>query len=456
MKNLRRSIVVFLILLNLFCEYTDGKRIDSYNKGYARCSMDMDCGRGRYCSNDGICSIDCNSDKDCVFIFGADIGNGGYFCSPCGRCLKKGEKDRKCILAKEIPCDNNDYCKEKLSLDYVCSSNGFCTKMCTNDSDCRKLGRGWSCSNEKICIRRCLCNKDCYFFGWGYECRLPDGINENKNCESDNPIFGECMPREGGVDWGADLNFEKESYEYIGIWGWNVNYAVRTTGLPLISQQDSVSIAYGLAKIIQNSNGGIGIHLKLCSIRLKNFKEDDSEFEDLAYIVVPDSYSDAIPVLVNNTERVPEMKPGTRFTTDIVLDVRGARLPDPWNTPLPDFENPKYVFDQDRDGKPGMTVFVSGTLSGEVYNVQRWWIRYHINVIDRDRMSGLIDFNSEESIVGASNKLFLAKIKVIPHPQYDRSYFRAIRLPNEADCGTVLNLSKDKKSFIYFTPHYTH
>ncbi|MCX7957525.1 MAG: hypothetical protein N3B13_00565, partial [Deltaproteobacteria bacterium] len=434
------KITLLITVLLLSCDYTDGKRYELSEGKYSFCKRDMDCGIGRYCSDDKICSIDCNSDKDCVFKFGSEDINSGYLCSPCGRCMKKGEKDKNCILAKDVPCDNDTTCKNTLSEEYICGSDGFCVKKCTKETDCRKLGRGFSCGEEKICVRKCVCNKDCYFFGWGYECRLPENVKENENCVSEKPVYGECMPREGGIEWGPDVNFEKDSYNYTGIWGWNVNYAVRTTGLPLVSQQDSVSIAYGLAKIIQNQKGGVSIHLKLCSIRLKNFKEDDSQFEDLAYIIVPDSYSDAIPVIINNTDNLPEMKSGVKFTTDTAIDIRGARLPDPWNTPLPDFENTEYVYDQDRDSNPGMTVFVAGVMTGEVYNVQRWWVRYHINVLDSNRMSGLIDFSSEESIVGASNKIFLTKIKVIPHHQSDRSYFRAIRLADEADCNTVIDM----------------
>lgn len=443
------------ILLIFFtsCEYVDGTKREFSTENYATCKQDMECGIGRYCSDDGVCSIDCVSSKDCVFYLDEDENN--YECSPCGRCLKKGELDKKCIVARDIPCEDDNTCIDKISNDYICGSEGFCVKKCRKDTDCKKLGRGWLCSNENICTRRCFCDKDCYFFGWGYQCKLPEGILESDNCNSENPVSGECVPREGGIDWGTDVNYEKDSFDYTGIWGWNLNYAVRTTGLPLVSQQDSVSIAYGLAKIIQNSGGGIEINLKLCSIRLKNFKEDDSEFEDLAYIIVPDSYSDSIPILINNVESVPEMQIGSEFVSDILLDVRGAKLPDPWNTPLPDYENLNYVYDQDRDGNPGMTVFVSGVLTGEVYNVQRWWVRYNAKVKDKDRMEGLIDFSSEEAIVGSNNKMFLTKIKVVPHPQSDRSYFRAIRLANDSDCDTVLSLSKDKNSFIYFTPHFS-
>lgn len=450
-----RYLKLYIFLVALFvvsCESIDGNKDNLSINNYFRCSRDMECGIGRYCSEDGICSIDCTSDKDCGFLYQE---TNSYYCSPCGRCLKKGVKDTKCIVAKDIPCFSDSECVDKLTEGYICGASGFCVKKCSSDTDCRRLGRGWSCGDDKICIRRCYCNKDCYFFGWGYECVLPSTVDDKENCNSDNPVYGECLPREGGIDWGEHLNYEKDSYKYTGIWAWNVNYAVRTTGLPLVSQQDSVSIAYGLAKITQNSGGGIDIHLKLCSIRLKNFKEDDSNFEDIAYIVVPDSYADSIPVLVNRTAAVPPMKSGVEFSTDIIVDVRGARLPDPVNSPLPDYENMEYVYDQDRDGKPGMTVFVSGVLTGEVYNVQRWSVRYNINVIDENRMSGLIDFLSEESIVGASNKLFLTKIKVVPHYQYDRSYFRAMRINSDADCNTVIDMSKDEKSYIYFTPHYS-
>jgi len=453
-----KKITLYIFSLFCFilsCESIDGKIEDLLFDNYYKCYADMECGLGRHCSDEGVCAIECTTDKDCIFSFDDEYIPEGYYCSLCGRCLKKGEKDKKCIAAKDTICENDQTCKDRLSEDYFCGEDGFCIKKCTKDSDCKKLGRGWSCNETNACYRRCICNKDCYFFGWGYECKLPDGISEDKNCNLENPAYGRCVPREGGIDWGTEINYEKESFEYSGIWGWNVNYAVRTTGLPLVSQQDSVSIAYGLAKIIQNARGGISIYLKLCSIRLKNFKEDDSSFEDIAYIVVPDSYADAIPVLINNTDKIYKMEPGRSFQTDTVLDVRGARLPDPLNTPLPDYENLEYVFDQDRDQKPGMTVYVAGVLTGEVYNVQRWWVKYNVKVHDTDRLSGLIDFGSEETIVGASNKIFLTKMKVVPHHQKDRSYFRAIRLKNDADCNTVIEISKNQESFIYFTPHYS-
>jgi hypothetical protein len=450
-------IFVFLSMflwLVIGCERIDGNRVSFSNEGYYKCIRDMECGIGRYCSNQGICSIDCVSSKDCMYIAEKEGLKGDYYCSACGRCLPVDVRDTNCIISRDVLCRDDEECRYRLSEEYSCSENGLCVKRCSDDKDCKRIGRGWSCGEKGFCSRKCICDKDCYFFGWGYKCLLPEGVDESENCNRETPIYGECVPREGGIDWGKDLNRQKTSFDYVGVWGWNINYAVRTTGLPLVSQQDSVSIAYGLAKIIQNSRNGIDIHLKLCSIRLMNFKEDDSEFEDLAYIIVPDAYSDSIPVLVNSADSVPPMKAGATFDTNIVLDIRGARLPDPWNTPLPDFENTTYAYDQDRDGKIGMTTYVNGILTGEVYNVQRWWAKYHIRVLDRDRMSGLIDFNSEESIVGASNKMFLTKINVVRHPQSDRSYFRALRLPDDTDCKTVLEMKDREDSFLKFTPHY--
>jgi len=451
------KIFVFLsasFLLATGCEHIDGSKISDSSEGYYECSKDMECGIGRYCSNQGICSIDCVSSKDCMYIADKEGLSNDFYCSSCGRCLPVGSRDNSCIVARDVLCQTNEECKSRLSNDYSCNENGLCVKKCSSENDCKHIGRGWSCGENGFCSRKCLCDKDCFFFGWGYECMLPEGVSESENCNSEKPIYGECVPREGGIDWGKDLNEQKPSFDYIGVWGWNVNYAVRTTGLPLVSQQDSVSIAYGLAKIIQNSKNGIDIHLKLCSIRLKNFKEDDSEFEDLAYIIVPDAYSDSIPVLINSVNSVPEMKKDSTFDTDIVLDVRGARLPDPWNTPLPDFEDTQYAYDQDRDGKIGMTTFVNGILTGEVYNTQRWWVKYHIKVLSREQMSGLIDFNSEETIVGASNKIFLTKINVVRHPQADRSYFRALRVLEDTDCKTLLEMKDREDSFLKFTPHY--
>ncbi|MGB1250835.1 MAG: hypothetical protein ACPG8W_09505, partial [Candidatus Promineifilaceae bacterium] len=63
--------------------------------------------------------------------------------------------------------------------------------------------------------------------------------------------------------------------------------------------------------------------------------------------------------------------------------------------------------DPDGDGNPGLTVRATGLADGEIYVVQRSW-----TILDGqlagDRLDGLIEWNSEQIIIGADNPVLLS------------------------------------------------
>ncbi len=374
-----------------------------------------------------------------------------YECSPCGRCVLAGEKDKKCIAPEDIMCESDVDCERHSGSSIFACNNGFCTSKCSKNQDCKRFGMGYYCDqNQSVCYRGCEKNEDCYVHGYQYECVFDQNDSDKSNSKIVSPR-GECLPRIGGVDWGNENspNFAAHSYE--GIWGFAFFAAMTIKNVPFINVQDTVLKSFLLVKILQK-NEDIEIYKKWCHLEFENFKDNDPEYEDIAKMIIPENYILNMPIakiLVNNP---PALVKGNKFTTDKVNILFGARLNDPLNDPLPDKEHPENQYDDDRDSKPGVTVLLTGIISGEIYNVQRFWTKLNVNVLDADHLHGLIDFSNELSIIDTVPEILYYKPEIEKYFRPERSYFRAQRLKNTSSCKNVLDLSKN--GYLKYEPFY--
>ncbi len=125
--------------------------------------------------------------------------------------------------------------------------------------------------------------------------------------------------------------------------------------------------------------------------------------------------------------------------------VRGVRLQDPERDPLPTDPNDPRIFDQDKDGKPGMTIRVSvlGIIEGEIYIIQRDWNSLRSTVLSSTIIDGLIEWGSEQVVIGASNPLLAGQSENIPDPKPENSYFRTTRIDPNMTCAQILK-ERDK------------
>ncbi|MBI5528170.1 MAG: hypothetical protein HY897_17700 [Deltaproteobacteria bacterium] len=450
-------IALTALLCTAGCTRTDGAPALDDGKAAENCAVDLDCGGGRYCSTDRRCAIDCTSPRDCVFKMADPSVPNEMDCSPCGRCLQKGVEDVSCRLVTDAPCETTADCLQTAGRSTVCGSRGICAPSCTSDDDCTNQGKGWACGGDSAggwCVRRCFRETDCAYHGWHFRCDLPPGMDIVANADAAHPAYGECIPRGGGIDWGGGADPDRPSYSYRGVWGVVFNTAVRVTGLPIITVQDTVWHQIALAKVTQDGDG-IVIRQKLCAVDQKNFNEDDSTPYEFEHMIIPDAFIDSMPIFASPAGAVPALVPGGTFVTDVMLNVRGARLDDPANDLLPARGDLSHAWDQDRDGNPGLTTIVSGVFSGDVYNAQRWWMVYHAVAVDRHHLQGPVDHGFENSTLGASKKELLYDLQTLKHPQNDRSYFRAQRLPDTASCAGVIEISKKGPgTWLKFKPHY--
>jgi hypothetical protein len=125
--------------------------------------------------------------------------------------------------------------------------------------------------------------------------------------------------------------------------------------------------------------------------------------------------------------------------------VRGVRLQDPERDPLPTDPNDPRIFDQDKDGKPGMTIRVSvlGIIEGEIYIIQRDWNSLRSTVLTPTIIDGLMEWGSEQVVLGASNPLLAGQPESTPDPKPENSYFRTTRISANTDCAQILK-ERDK------------
>ena len=148
--------------------------------------------------------------------------------------------------------------------------------------------------------------------------------------------------------------------------------------------------------------------------------------------LIPEAFTASIPIAKRG---VLVSDDGAIIFTQII-ELHGVHLVDRQNDPLPaDAEDPR-IFDQDQDGKPGLTVQIGGLLEGEIQLVQRNHTRL-VGQRNGDRMHGLLEWESEESILEASNDLLKIPVPVEKHRESALSYFTAVKIDEAMSCVDI-------------------
>lgn len=120
--------------------------------------------------------------------------------------------------------------------------------------------------------------------------------------------------------------------------------------------------------------------------------------------------------------------------------VRGVRLQDPEKDPLPTDPNDPRIFDQDKDGKPGMTIRVSvlGLIEGEIYIIQRDWNILRSTTLTPVMIDGVMEWGNEQVVIGASIPLLASQSENVPDPKRENSYFRTTRIDPHMSCAQIV------------------
>ena len=203
--------------------------------------------------------------------------------------------------------------------------------------------------------------------------------------------------------------------------------------------------------VLGDRNGG-GRSTRLVT-RVWNAKEDryDETFlrctnqvfdvEGAKTVVLDETLAKIAPVL--HTSHAAHSA-GT-YQSDTIVDLWGVRnLPDPIETPLPTPANytvppqSDQIWDEDEDGKPGVTIYMRGAISGKLYVVKRTVYSFDGTIVAPDRIAGLVtstraESNSVDSTVAWMKGTGASR----PNPDPLESWFEMVRLEPGATCESV-------------------
>ncbi|RLB59416.1 MAG: hypothetical protein DRI34_01855 [Deltaproteobacteria bacterium] len=491
-----------LAVLPAACSATQGEPVNLERLGYRQCTGYFDCGPGRFCRRIddqlGFCSAECRSSADCrevclqgrCNLSGQPCDDDGdcsrdKICNRYGQCLEP-DGGRQCTSHQD--CGEMRFCNGACTISGAsCGSStdcpyfssageecqGSCGAHCGNDNDCLAWGENLSCTPVGQCLQPgwekwippgelpptdCTSDDQCQALGFAYFCdcdKEPQEKTGRPVCSGGTSSV--CVKSDAPLDFGPGPA-SSPAHAFAGVWGMRMEIAVVTVGLPLVNRQNTYSANLFLVKIDHLEDDRLLLREKLCEIRLINFIDSDEPFDDLAWMLIPAAYLRSLPVLEQTVE-VSSAAPGSSFETSQSVEVRGCVLDDPLNDPLPDRHDydadpndPRFI-DQDGDGHVGMTTLMDGVLRGQIYNVQRWKAVYHGEILDADHVRGLSTVENEQLVISASNPTLIYDTTTEIHAEADRTYFRLMRLPDDASCADLIRAARHQDSWLRHTPH---
>jgi hypothetical protein len=113
----------------------------------------------------------------------------------------------------------------------------------------------------------------------------------------------------------------------------------------------------------------------------------------------------------------------------LLVELAGA-VPDATTDQLPVSVTDPRVIDEDGDGHPGITINLTGTLTGSLYSVQRQTTAITAIPVAADRFEGILDFGSEQKVLDSNPALITAL------------YGQAAAYPDPATCSSTFAMVK--------------
>lgn len=219
-----------------------------------------------------------------------------------------------------------------------------------------------------------------------------------------------------------------------GTWA-QVQVTTGVSKLPVVGTVKSVTTALILLDIKQNGEN-LTLEEKICDIRITSSVER-------VRTIVPRKFTQAASGQTRKG-RVWMDNGRARYMQDKHVVVLGAKLANSKKDALPDDPDDARVYDQDRDGKPGMTVHVEGIVNGHIYLVQRGWNKLDGN-IDGDRMKGFIRWDSEQTVLDSTHMLLGDSPTSKTNNKRSENYFDNRKVSDGMNCKTLR--SQEKKIF---------
>lgn len=223
------------------------------------------------------------------------------------------------------------------------------------------------------------------------------------------------------VSVASDGAFEKDfSGTYV-----LVQENVSRTKLPVVADIVTTTRTISLQKLTHEGDRLVGDG-DVCELTM-------SSSSDLVVTEIPLGFRKALPK-VRVDARLTRRDGKVFFSQAPKTLVLGARLGHVREA-LPETPADRRVWDQDKDGHPGMTVRVSGLVSGDVYMASRSTSSLDGQLVGSE-FRGALRFRSEESILDATHPFLRSGAN--SEPDLERSRFRLVPISAGATCAEAI------------------
>ena len=122
--------------------------------------------------------------------------------------------------------------------------------------------------------------------------------------------------------------------------------------VPVLGFQETNTVGLALVELT-NDNGILSARIKTCETKIQRP-------DDIVTTSIPEAFIESLPIAYRSG-----FIDNTVIELSQLIELNGVRLNDPLMDALPDDTN-DGIYDQDGDGFPGVTVFVSGLISGQI------------------------------------------------------------------------------------------
>ena len=191
-----------------------------------------------------------------------------------------------------------------------------------------------------------------------------------------------------------------------------------------------------IARVQQTHEGeALSIQFHTCDFDIKSSNADVT-------VIVPDAFVAALPdETLTGTLKAGAM--GYELMVPKFWQVRSVQLANPQTDALPTDPKDPRVLDWDKDGHPGMTVTLAGSLAaGDMYIIQRTWTELTGGSTGTDRIDGTVSWEVEQVLLDATNPI----IKMMPDPAATtdpaKNYFRHRRIEPWVECSDIIAMQE--------------
>ena len=215
-------------------------------------------------------------------------------------------------------------------------------------------------------------------------------------------------------------------------------YAVKSVvasiqDIAVLGKQPSVATSLGVGEV-KRKGAALVLVERGCHVELS-----------ATSIVIP-SVPDALPNSVPPVEypfRVWQEGAVVKFVRDAVATPIGVKLTAPETDALPTVATDPRVWDQDGDGKPGVTVKMGGSLiTGDIFVIQKQRAVYSGELSAAGAFVGLVRDSSQQATIGATNDALKQNVPTTPDPDASKSNVRFAKLSASYDCARLLAEAK--------------